>query len=280
MRRPERRPADERVDRPLPGGRGDDRDREGGLRRRAAAAGPGSSAPAGSCPTPGGPISSSPWPPARAISSAAPRLGLAADLGRGPGTRPSGDATLAAAGSVGAARAGRRSTEIDPRRRRSALPAGAWRPDELDRLGERLERRRPRRRSTSARLADRRDRRRRRGGPRAGPARRPSAGRPGPAAPRRRATARRSAPIAAAAPAGPAPTRAGSRRPSPGRARRRPCAGPPGARLTVIRRGGWTKPGVAERPADALARLLQRGVGQADDREPGQARARRRPRPG
>ena len=40
----------------------------------------------------------------------------------------------------------------------------------------------------------------------------------------------------------------------------------------MIRRGGWTEPGVADRAADALAGLLERGVGQADDREPGQAR--------
>ena len=35
----------------------------------------------------------------------------------------------------------------------------------------------------------------------------------------------------------------------------------------MIRRGGWVKPGVAQRAADALAGLLERGVRQADDRE-------------
>ena len=38
--------------------------------------------------------------------------------------------------------------------------------------------------------------------------------------------------------------------------------------------------GVPDRAADALASLLERGVGQADDREAGQPAARRRPRPG
>ena len=40
------------------------------------------------------------------------------------------------------------------------------------------------------------------------------------------------------------------------------------------------EPGVAQRAAHALPRLGQRGVGQADDREPRQARARRPPRRG
>jgi hypothetical protein len=38
--------------------------------------------------------------------------------------------------------------------------------------------------------------------------------------------------------------------------------------------------GVAQRPAHPLARLLEGGVGEPDDCEPWQTRARRRPRPG
>ena len=40
----------------------------------------------------------------------------------------------------------------------------------------------------------------------------------------------------------------------------------------MIRRGGWTNPALRMRAADALARLLERGVREADDGEPGQPR--------
>ena len=87
----------------------------------------------------------------------------------------------------------------------------------------------------------------------------------------RRAPARRRARSVAAAPSSSCPEAASSAaaiaRSKPGPALRRLA----GARLTVIRRSGNSKPRVDDRRAHPLARLPHRGVRQADDREGRQA---------
>ena len=118
MRRPERRPPAELADRSLPGRRGHDRDRQ---RRRVVERRqqPGIVRARSVLPTPGGPIMSMPWPPARAISSARrasswPRT--SARSGTAGATRP---------GRVVGRRspsAGRRPEIVDPRHRHERPP--------------------------------------------------------------------------------------------------------------------------------------------------------------
>ena len=138
---------------------------------------------------PGGPTSSSPWPPARAISSARrasswPRTSArSGTVGRRRGSRPRRPGRRPSAG-VRVRRSSRRGIATGARRgRRPRTAAAASR--------QRRRRRRPRSPSTSraSSTADAGHDDPARPAPRRG--RRPSAGCPGPAGPRRRATARR-----------------------------------------------------------------------------------------
>ena len=278
VRRPERRPPDEAADRAARRRPRRRRSPRAPPRRRAAAAARGSSAPAASCPSRAARSAAGrARRPARSRAPAAPRAGReprarsGTARGRAP-RRPSGSAVARSAGSsrspssirggaVGGPRPGRRRMQLDRLGAASSTPA---RPRSRRRAA-------PRRRAVA--------RRRRPAARPAARAPRPSAGCPGTG---RTSPPSDSSPISASRPA---PARTCSEpsriptaiaRSSDAPALRRSA----GARLTVIRRGGWTKPGVAERAANPLARLLQRRVGEPDDREPGQARARRRPRPG
>ena len=214
-------------------------------------------------------MSSRPWPPARAISSARRASGWPRTSARSGTARPD----RPGAPAPGAAPVGRPARRLDrarpaaARRRPRRAPAGA---DQLHGVAERRARRCTSMPVDEARLVDRRRRRRRPAGSRAGRAPRPSAGCPGTG---RTSPPSDSSPISADPArrrAGPAPSRAGSRcaiaRSSDAPALRRSA----GARLTVIRRGGWTKPALRMRPADPLPGLLERGIGEPDDREPGQ----------
>ena len=273
-RRPHGRLADE-LPRRVAGDRCDDRRRER-LRIAERRQQPGDRPGEQRLARPGGPTSSSPWPPARAISSAAARLELAADLGQvgdvvgdQPATRPQVRRR---------AISGRRpSRELDPRRRRSPS-AGRAAVGRLDGVAERRDARRPRSPSTSSRLVDRR--RRDDDPPHAAPGerrdhRQDPGHRPDLAAERQLADE------------GERP----GRRPDllrPEQDPERDREVERRARLALLGRGEvdgdpprrMDEAGVADRAADPLARLLERGVGEADDREARAAPGRRRPRPG
>ena len=229
----ERRPADEPVDRPLAGGRRHDRRRQRGrvVERREEARHVRASMV---LPDPGGPISSRPWPPARAISSARrasawPRTSARSGIAWRPAGGPAGPPRPAPApcrrsSSSPTARRGRSATTATAatgpaRRRRSACrPAGPRRPRPA---GPRPPR--PARPPRGARPA----------APCAATiGRTPGTGRTSPPSESSPSSATRPRP------GRPAPSRAGSRSRSRGRARRPPCAASAGARLTVIRRGG------------------------------------------
>ena len=192
-------------------------------------------------------MSSRPWPPARAISSPRRASSLAADLAQVRARRARRAAT-----PVGRSRSRRRipSTaachELDTRRRGDRAATGVAALDELDRLAQRLDagHLHP---VDEPRLVDGRRRRPRPAGSRAGRAPRPSAGRPAPTGPRRRATARRSArsgPVPARTCSDPSRIPTAIARSSEAPALRRSA----GARLTVIRRGGWTNPALRSAP--------------------------------
>ena len=225
MRAPERRPADagrSSAPRRPPTPR---RSPPARPRRRAAAADPGSSWPAASCPTRADRSGAGRGrPPARsrgpAVASDWPRTSARSGTRIAPADGPSGPAATSLAPRPPVV------VELDPRRRRPATRASAP-------IGPARPRRRASRPARTSTPSTRRGLDRGRPGDddaahaAPGQRRRPSAGRPAPAGPRRRATARRSG-RRGRGPAGPAPTRAGCRPPSPGPARRRPCAGRPG----------------------------------------------------
>ena len=148
--------------------------------------------------------------PGRAARPAASPPGDAAR----PRRAPSPCASRAGARRRGARAGRRRPRPGSPRRRRRSRGRGA-----------------PRRPSRRARRRGRRP---------AGPGPRPSAGAPARAAPRRRARARRAGPTCPRGRTCSEPTRMAMAMP---RSSAEPALGTSaGARLTVIRRGGWTKP--------------------------------------
>ena len=134
----ERRPADE-PGRAVP--RRPPRRRRSTSRAAASSSGgsrPGTVRASRVLPTPGGPISSSPWPPARAISSARRASAWPRTSARSGYPAAATDAWRRRIAS-GRRRADRVRPDADPRSR-IARPAGPWRPDGRDGVGERLER--------------------------------------------------------------------------------------------------------------------------------------------
>ena len=265
VRRAERRTPAQPEDRALTGGRGDDgrRQRRGVVERRAAA--PGWSARAASCPTRAARAAGArAGPPARSRGLAAPP----ADLEPRPGRDASAEPSATTAGhrhrpswrrAQRARRAAARPRHRLGRRTRIASTASDERIDaeDLDPFDEvRLVHGA---RCATTHPAD--------ASSRQGP--QPSAAPPARTGPRHQATARRSwrpdrrpgrtcsdprrIPIAIA-------------RSSDAPALRRSA----GARLTVIRRGGIDKTGVAERAANTFAGFLEGRVREPDDGEPGQ----------
>ena len=208
-----------------------------------------------------------------------PRLELAADLGevRRPGRRsrrrrsrrPAAATASAASGSASSTRGGAAGVGPPRRRRRTRVGGLAQRrdADDLDAADERAPR--P---WTSAGTIDPARRPAERGP-------RPSAGCPAPA---RTSPPSESSPISAIRPRRRGDLLGAEEDPDRDREVER------GAGLAQVGRGEvdgdparrMAEPGVADRAADPLAGLLERGVGEPDDREPGQTRARRRPRRG
>ncbi len=224
VRRPERRPADEAGHRSLRRDRVDDRGAPAPRRRAAAAAARDRSAPAASCPTPGGPISSSAVAAGQRDLERPSRLDLAAHVGEVRHVRLAG----ASASPARRDRLGRSAAaSVDARRRPSAARRRVRRRAQDPRPPRPASRRRidsiavTSRASASA--VGRHD-----DPPHAAPGEgRDHRQQPGhAAAPRRRATARRRAPSGRA---GPHLLRAEQDRDRDrrGRARRPPCAGRP-----------------------------------------------------
>ena len=185
--------------------------------RRAAAGSTAAAARASSCREPGGPHSSRWWRARGGDRQRLDRRGMAAhvaEIGRRHASAACAPRTAAGA-------------DLAAQRRRE--PGEVRDAEHLEPVDER-------------RLA-RRARAARRARPaRAGRAPSAATSVPGRRGPRRSATARRRPRGARARRSGSRPRRRGSRRRSRGRSRRRPCAGGPGARLTVIRRCGNSKP--------------------------------------
>ena len=214
-------------------------------------------------------MSTSPWPPASAISrarraSAWPRTSARSGISSS-GPPPAEDA--AAGASSGTSSPGWRGAGRATRRPRSDVDCLASVPAPTTSIP-----------AHQARLVDAHRRGRPPARRRDGRAPRPSAGAPARVAPRRRGRAPRAAPSGRAACTCSEPTRIGDRDPQVER----------GAGLRHVGRGQVHRdaarrvhePAVAEGAAHPLAGLAKRGVGEADDREAGQARAPRRPRRG
>ena len=192
--------------------------------RRASAAGGSTAgaAPPSTCRCPAGPTISTLWPPAAATSSARSQRVVAAQLARSPRSPSGGAASSAAASTGGRGRrllAGQEPHELEQRLDRRDLE-----PVDQRRLGRVRARHHERRAAGRARRLRHHDRAAHR------------------AAPSRRARARRTARTTRAARCAPGPTRparaAASARSKPGPAFLRSA----GARFTVIRRSGNSKP--------------------------------------
>ncbi len=224
-------------------------------------------------PTPGGPIRSRPCPPARAISSAAPSLDLTPDLGQ-----VGNDPQLAPVRAAGARRSPRvpdpRSSRAASRRALAEIDARARRPPH--RPGWLPRRHPPHRRAVPRRrpvLPPRPDGSR---GVRCAATigRMPGTGRtspPSPSSPIRATDSRSDADLLRAEQDADG-HRQVERRTGLAQLRGREVDG------DAPRREG--EAGVADRTADAFARLLHGRVGEADDREARAAPGRRPPRPG